>query len=140
MSWEWDDCANARNSAGPFDISKAVGGNIDVERDVWLVSGKHDFPGPLDFRFMYSEADDYDCSGASLTDGNDCNGIRESSSGAESISLGLFYTLPAGTEFRLVYGEVDNERNSKNDWGINGAGVVQGGSAETFQFGVVQWF
>ena len=83
---------------------------------------------------MYTEADDYDCSGASLTDGNDCNGISESSSGAEAISLGLFYTLQAGTELRLVYGEVDNDRNSHNDWGINAVGVVQGGSAETFQF------
>ena len=140
MSWEWDDCAGGTTNRGPFAISAAVGGNIDVERDVWLVSGKHDFPGPLDFRFMYTEADDYDCSGASLTEGNDCNGISESSSGAEAISLGLFYTLPAGTEFRLVYGEVDNDRNSHNDWGINAVGVVQGGSAETFQFGVVQWF
>ena len=76
-----------------------------------------------------------------LRDSN-CAGISESSSGAEQLSLGIFYTLPAGTEFRLVYGEVDNDANSANSWGINATGhtVVQGGKAETIQLGVVQWF
>ena len=71
MSWEWDDCDSATGAAGngPFDTSQVAGGNIDVERDVWLVSGKHDFPGPLDIRWMYSEADDFDCGTGSTTAG-----------------------------------------------------------------------
>jgi hypothetical protein len=140
MSWEWDDCGTTGNSAGPMDIAESTGGNVDAERDVWLISGKHDFPGPLDFRFMYAEADDWDCGNGSATAGKDCAAISENDSGAQQISLGFYYTLPAGTELRVVYGEVDNESNSQNDWGINGAGVVQGGKAETWQFGVVQWF
>ncbi len=147
MSWEWDECADTGGGAGalangPFQAALTTDGNIDVERDVWLISGKHDFPGPLDFRFMYAEADDFDCSNNSTVAGQSCGGIDESSSGAEQLSLGLYYTLPAGTELRLVYGEVDNDRNSANSWGINASGhtVVQGGKAETIQVGVVQWF
>lgn len=140
MSWEWDECATTGNSAGPFTISATTDGNIDVEREVWLVSGKHDFPGPLDFRFMYSQADDFDCSNNSNIVGQSCGGIDDSSSGAEQLSLGLYYTMPAGTELRFVYGQVDNDRNSANDWGINAVGVVQGGEAETYQLGMVQWF
>ncbi len=140
MSWEWDDCATAGNSAGPFSIASVTDGNIDVERDVWLVSGKHDFPGPLDVRWMYASADDFDCSNSSAVAGQSCGGIDESSSGADSLSLGVFYTMPAGTELRLVYGNVDNDRNSANDVGINATGVVQGGEIDIWQFGVVQWF
>ncbi len=145
MSWEWDECADTGGGAGPrgagpFTPGATTDGNIDVERDVWLVSGKHDFPGPLDFRFMYAEADDFDCSNNSAIAGQSCGGIDESSSGAEQISLGLYYTMPAGTELRLVYGQVDNDRNSANDWGINAVGVVQGGEAENWQIGMVQWF
>ncbi len=140
MSWEWDECGAAGNSAGPFAIAATTNASIDVERDAWLFSGKHNFPGPFDFRWMYQEADDYDCKNISRNAGKSCGGIDESSSGAEALSLGIFYTLPAGTELRLVYGEVDNDRNSQNDYGINSTGVVQGGEIETYQFGVVQWF
>jgi hypothetical protein len=140
MSWEWDECGTTGNSAGPFTISATTDGNIDVEREVWLISGKHNFPGPLDVRWMYSEADDFDCSNNSAIAGQSCGGIDDSNSGAEQLSLGVFYTMPAGTELRFVYGEVDNDANSANDWGINAVGVVQGGKAETYQFGLVQWF
>lgn len=142
MSWEWDNCATAGNSAGPFAIASNATGSVDVERDVWLVSGKHNFPGPIDVRWMYAEADDFDCGGGSTIVGNDCNGIDSSSSGAEQLSLGVYYTMPAGTELRFVYGEVDNDAGSANSWGINATGhtVVQGGKAETFQVGLVQWF
>ena len=89
MSWDWDSCSRTRMGLQThkeilqlgFQTGKelftinAAGDSVDVEREVYLVSGKHDFPGPLDFRFMYMEADDYDC-------GADC-GVYEDDSGAE---------------------------------------------------------
>ena len=161
MEYDWKYCGGTAGE-GPFDFSN-TGGMVDIERDAWLISGKHDFPGPLDFRFMYMEADDFDCGSSmvgmtgvmddpSTTDmredltGNDCGGgISESSSGAEAFSVGLFYTMPAGTELRLVYGEVDNDANSRNGLGISGgtvdfATVAPGKKEESLQFGVVQWF
>ena len=160
MEYDWEHCSGD-GGAGPFDFS-GTGGMVDFERDAWLISGKHNFPGPLDFRFMYMEADDFEC-GSSMTtmkahpmagttvdsvdipDGamvvdTTCGGTNESSSGADAFSVGLYYTLPAGTELRMVYGEVDNDANSKNGFGISSAGVVAGGKEESFQFGMVQWF
>ena len=64
-------------------------------------------------------------------------------SGAEAFSVGLYYTMPAGTELRMVYGEVDNDDNSANGFGIStasGGAERPGGTEESFQFGVVQWF
>ena len=144
MEFDWESCAGD-GGAGPYMFA-LTNGNVDLEREAWLVSGKHDFPGPWDFRFMYQEADDYDC-GASMNTpmanaaGFNCGGISEKSSGAEAISLGLYYTMPAGTELRIVWGEVDNDRNSRSGFGIGSAsGLVQGGTEESFQFGMVQWF
>ena len=48
--------------------------------------------------------------------------------------------MPAGTELRIVWGEVDNDRYSKSGFGIGSEGVVAGGTEESFQFGMVQWF
>ncbi len=148
MEYDWENCAEV--GTGPFaggtDMTGVATGMVDFERDAWLISGKHDFPGPLDFRFMYMEADDFEC-GSSMRTYNatgelvtDCAGINESDSGAEAYSVGLYYTFPAGTELRLVYGEVDNDSNSKNDFGINGDGVGMGEKNESWQIGMVQWF
>ena len=148
MEYDWDSCTAATTPAGtvagPFDFTR-TNGMVDFEREAWLVSGKHDFPGPLDFRFMYMEADDFDCGASmeSIMDGRstNCAGINENSSGAEAFSVGLYYTLPAGTELRMVYGEVDNDSNSANGFGISSAGgACAGCEEESFQFGVVQWF
>ena len=157
MEYDWDNCTKdlvadedgkpkttgLQGGAGPFAYH-LTGGVVDFERDAWLVSGKHDFPGPLDFRFMYMEADDFDCGANMGVDGvSNCAGISENSSGAEAFSVGLYYTLPAGTELRMVYGEVDNDRNSANGFGISSAAggpAIQGGTEESLQFGVVQWF
>ena len=143
MEFDWEHCAGD-GGGGPYAFAR-TGGMVDLERDAWLISGKHDFPGPWDFRFMYQEADDYDCgaSMANVTDGvaNNCGAISENSSGAEAISVGLFYTMPAGTELRLVYGEVDNDKNSNSPFGIGSmGGLVPGGDEESFQLGMVQWF
>ena len=125
MEYDWEHCrgpaagANAgQGGGGPFAFH-LTNGMVDIERDAWLISGKHDFPGPLDFRFMYMDADDFDCGASMAVPGvSNCAGISENSSGAEAFSVGLFYTMPAGTELRMVYGEVDNDRNSKNGFGI----------------------
>ena len=131
MEYDWENCTGT-TGAGPFDFD-STNGMVDFEREAWLVSGKHDFPGPMDFRFMYMEADDFDCG----TGWAGCDG----SSGAEAYSVGLYYTMPAGTELRMVYGEVDNDTYSNNGFGISSAGGVgAGGEEESFQFGVVQWF
>ncbi len=151
MEYDWENCGGGdqdadmdgnqhlEGGAGPFAFH-LTGGRVDFERDAWLISGKHDFPGPLDFRFMYMEADDFEC-GSSMVNGEmDCAGIMESDSGAEAYSVGLYYTFPAGTELRLVYGEVDNDTYSQNDFGINGDGVGMGEKNESWQIGMVQWF
>ena len=144
MEYDWDRCVVGNAGNGPFDFSE-TGGMVDFEREAWLISGKHDFPGPLDFRFMYVEADDFDCGASMMTETKNCGGINEKNSGAEAFSVGLYYTLPAGTELRMVYGEVDNDSNSSNGFGINTtvaawAGDSPGVKEESFQFGVVQWF
>ena len=175
MEYDWENCrtdmaATNGGVTGPFDFTK-TNGMVDFERDAWLISGKHDFPGPLDFRFMYMEADDFECgesmmertpikyeadysaAGAAMMtggdlvrdaegnlSGNDCGGINEKDSGATAFSVGVYYTFPAGTELRLVYGEVDNDDNSRNGFGINSSGVRMGGKEESWQIGMVQWF
>ena len=138
MEFDWEAC-KGDGGQGPFALAM-TGGNVDLEREAWLISGKHDFPGPWDFRFMYQEADDYDCGASMRNNTYNCGGINEKSSGAEAISLGLYYTMPAGTELRIVWGEVDNDRNSKSGFGIGSVGVDAGGTEESIQFGMVQWF
>ncbi len=145
MEFDWEYCTAGGD--GPYQLVENVYGQtgmVDLEREAWLISGKHNFPGPWDFRFMYQDADSYDC-GAVMANthmgvANNCGGISESSSGAEAISLGLYYTMPAGTELRMVWGEVDNDRNSRSGFGIGSAGVEPGGTEESIQFGMVQWF
>ena len=50
--------------------SVTLGDNVKIERDAWLVSGKYATGGPLNFRFMYAEADDYEGSWT-VASGND---------------------------------------------------------------------
>ena len=104
----------------------------DLEVEHWMVSGKLNFAGPMDFRFSYMDADEYDCDAPCIEDDTD----------AYAFNVGLFYTMPAGTELRLVYSEVDNEDNATYDFGINGAGGTGGGGAEVQAIGIgmVQWF
>ncbi len=105
----------------------------DLEVDHWMISGKHNFPGPLDFRFSYMDADEYDC-GAGAT------ACVEDDSDAIAYNIGLFYTMPAGTELRLTYSEVDNEDNGTYDFGIKGAGNARGEDVDMIALGMVQWF
>ena len=104
----------------------------DLEVEHWMISGKHNFPGPLDFRFSYMDADEYDC--------KDETACVEDDTDAQAFNLGLYYTMPAGTELRITYSEVDNEDNATYDFGINGSGVAAGETAEMIGLGIVQWF
>lgn len=108
-----------------------------VERDAWMVSGKHAFGNGFDVRFSYMDGDEWDCKKASA-----CLPAHENNTDAQAWNLGVFYTLPAGTELRLTYSEVDNEANAGYDFGINSAAA--GGSAgediTMFAVGIVHWF
>ena len=105
-------------------------GDFEMERDAWMISGKLNFAGPLDFRFSYMDADEFDCDAGCVDDDTEAN----------AFNIGLFYTMPAGTELRLTYSEVDNDDNAQYDFGINGAGNAAGDNAEAWAIGMVQWF
>ncbi len=110
----------------------------DTERDSWMVSGKINFVGPMDLRFSYMDADEWDCG-----NGGDCGGFSEDDTDATAFNVGAYYTMPAGTELRLVYSMVDNEDNANYDLGITGSsggGAGAGDDTDMIAFGVVQWF
>ena len=128
------------NSDGDFvnpDLSG--GGDITFEREAFLVSGKVKFGGPLDFRFSYMDADNLDVSCTTTGCGGEWRW-----SGADAWNVGLFYTMPAGTELRLTYSEVSNEENAGYGQGISGTGlsglVGAGSEVEMFAIGIVHWF
>ena len=104
------------------------------ERDAWMVSGKHAFGNGLDFRFSYMDADEIEC------DAGVCTAADENDTDADAFNLGLFYTMPAGTELRATYSEVSNEDNAQYNYGINYAGGTAGGDVEMFAVGIVHWF
>lgn len=110
----------------------------DTERESWMVSGKLDFAGPLDLRFSYMNADDLDCGNGNC--GAQTNNT-DNDTAAEAYNIGLFYTMPAGTELRIVYSDVDNDDNAQYDFGITGHGSgVNGEDLDMIEIGVVQWF
>ena len=108
-----------------------------IEREAWMVSGKIKFGGPLDFRFSYMDADDME---VSLQTASSSVSGDLSNSSAEAFNAGLFYTMPAGTELRLTYSEVDNDANAQYDFGIGAAGVGQGRKVDMIGVGIVHWF
>ena len=115
-------------------MAKSMGSNVKIERDAWMVSGKLKFGGPLDFRFSYMDADDLEISC------NYCMGDWDDTA-ADAWNVGLFYTMPAGTELRLTYSEVDNDRNGTYGQGISGTGLGTAGTkVEMFALGIVHWF
>ncbi len=130
------DTAEAAHNAAEDakTLRSEVGGNVKIERDAWMVSGKIKFGGPVDFRFSYMDADDLEVSCAS------CSGDW-SDTAAEAWNVGIFYTMPAGTELRLTYSEVDNDDNGTYGQGISGTGLGSpGAEIEMFAVGIVHWF
>ena len=117
------------------------------EREAWMISGKHTFGNGLDFRFSYMDADEIDCDAdvcvddAGTTDVNE-RSVAETDTDADAFNVGLYYTMPAGTELRATYSEVSNEANAGYDFGINagGAGGARGQDIEMFAVGIVHWF
>ena len=108
--------------------------NVKIERDAWMVSGKIKFGGPVDFRFSYMDADDLEVSCTS------CSGDWDQTA-ADAWNVGIFYTMPAGTELRLTYSEVDNDANGTYGQGISGTGLGSpGAEIEMFAVGIVHWF
>ena len=111
-----------------------AGQNVKIEREAWMISGKLKFGGPLDFRFSYMDADDLEVSCTS------CSGDWDETA-ADAWNIGLFYTMPAGTELRLTYSEVSNDDNGTYGQGISGTGLGSAGAEiEMFAVGIVHWF
>ena len=128
-----DAAEAARKAVQAARDMKSVG-NVKIERDAWMVSGKLKFGGPLDFRFSYMDADDLEISC------NYCMGDWDDTA-ADAWNVGLFYTMPAGTELRLTYSEVDNDMNGTYGQGISGTGLGTAGvKVEMFALGIVHWF
>ena len=119
-------------ATAPARAAKA--GNVKIERDAWMVSGKIKFGGPVDFRFSYMDADDLEVSCSA------CSGDW-SETAADAWNVGMFYTMPGGTELRLTYSEVDNDDNGTYGQGISGTGLGSpGAEIEMFALGIVHWF
>ena len=137
LEYDADGCDFGRAASGDDDPGTAASAAwTDVERDAWMVSGKHSFGNGFDFRFSYMDADEWDCGEVTA-----CTSDQENDTDAIAYNLGLFYTMPAGTELRLTYSEVDNEDNAGYDFGINGfSGVAVGEDVEMIGVGIVHWF
>ena len=154
LEYEFNGTADVRSAMGAFGYGKfrhdpdsaAIGpstympgttlggGNITFERDAWMVSGKIKFGGPLDMRFSYMDADDLEISCGM------CSGDWQETA-ADAFNVGLFYTMPAGTELRLTYSEVNNDDNGTYGQGISGTGLgTPGVEIEMFAVGIVHWF
>ena len=129
LEYEWDNCATT--SGGMMTaLGNTTTGNLDVERDAWMVSTKIGLGNGFDIRGSYMNADDIEADGSDV-----------SKSDAEAYNLGLYYTMPAGTELRLTYSEVDNSANSAYDFGIAGTSDISAGDdVDMWAIGMVQWF
>ena len=107
----------------PWHCNAGAGSSsVKIERDAWMVSGKVKFGGPVDSPLLLCmDADDLEvsCSGGGIA--CTATGTR---SAAEAWNVGLFYTMPGGTELRLTYSEVDiATRTAGYGQGISGTGL-----------------
>ena len=173
LEYDADGCQIRRESDGTLHDHRTLWD--DVERDSWMISGKHNFGNGWDFRFSYMDADELDCPGGvcgepgfygeyhgfgdvtraanSPAQANaqfqarlDNNTFSENDTDAQAYNVGLFYTMPAGTELRVTYSQVDNENNSGYDFGIGGTNLWnvtddnEDEDVEMFAVGIVHWF
>ena len=120
----------------PVLVPAGTGTDLNLDKDTWLIYGTHNFGNGFDIRATYSDTDklDYkllglDAGSGSLVDTD-----------AQFFSAGVYYTAPAGTEFRITYAEIDNGANAQYDFGNGPAGAGQGQDPEIVSFGIIQWF
>ena len=144
LEYELENTTNIRTTMASFGYlgnfnymgtTDLEGGTVEFGREAFQVTGKIKFGGPLDLRFSYMDADDLEMKcGACMGDWQD--------TAVDSTSIGLVYTLPAGTEMRLTYTELDNEDNGTYGLGISGAGLLApaGRDIEMFAIGFAQGF
>ena len=145
LDYEADDCTKTDGT----DFTAVAGDQAPiwagVERDAFMISGKHSFGNGFDVRFSYMDADELDCDREVCVDNpntplfNERTAVKPDTD-ADAFNIGLFYTMPAGTELRATYSEVNNERYSQYDYGINGSGLGIGSDVEMFAVGIVHWF
>ena len=146
-----DDANDPRNGFFTGLASPALTGDNDVdgnpnrydsgvERDAWMISGIHTFGNSFDFRFSYMDADELDCDTLSCANTAAAQNRYENESDADAYNVGLFYTMPAGTELRLTYSEIQNEDYAGYDFGISPGGVQVGEDIEMLAVGIVHWF
>ena len=144
LEYELENTTDIRATMGAFGYSNfatymgggALGnGTVEFGREAIQVTGKIKFGGPLDFRFSYMDADDLEMSC------NMCRGDWQETA-SDSVSVGLVYTLPAGTEMRMTYTELNNDNNGTYSLGISGAGLFAPGGRdiEMFAIGFAQGF
>ena len=144
LEYEFNGTASVRAAMGGFgygnfgtympNTADLGAGSITFERDAWMVSGKIKFGGPLDMRFSYMDADDLEISCGA------CRGDWQQTA-ADAFNVGLFYTMPAGTELRLTYSEVNNDDQGTYGQGISGTGLgTAGEEVEMVAVGIVHWF
>ena len=132
LDYEADGCVSLAEDTAGLDNPNLW---TDVERDAWMVSVKHNFGNGWAVKFTYMDADDLEC-GASSVDGSpDACGLGgqvtdDGDTDAEAWNLGLTYTMPAGTELRLTYSDVDNSDQSDYDFGIGSTGNAKGQDVE----------
>lgn len=126
LEYDWEGCMSLSSD---MMMLSSNGYDVDVERDAFMISAKQTFGNGFDMRFSYMDADELEVNGSDLND-----------SDAKAYNIGVFYTMPAGTELRLTYSKVDNEDNSNYDFGIGGSGAAIGDDAKMWALGIVQWF
>lgn len=138
FEYDWDECGNslattvAGNNAGAeiaTGQTAAAGGSLQVERDAFMLSGVIGFGNGFDIRASYMNSDELEI------DGSDADNTD-----AQAYNLGVYYTMPAGTELRATYSKVDNESASAYDFGIGGTDAGIGDDVEMIAVGIVQWF
>ena len=131
LDYDADDCVNTLTGNTATNLWS------DVDRDAWMISGKHGFGNGWAVKFSYMDADDLDCG-----DEANCGAvIDDGQTDADAWNLGLTYTAPAGTELRVTYSDVDNSSQSDYDLGIFGSnGQGQGEDVDMWAIGIIQWF
>jgi len=129
LEYDWDNCAGNADADQFFAAFANTSGDIEVERDAFMLSGVIGFGNGFDIRASYMNSEELELDGSDQSDTD-----------AQAYNIGLFYTMPAGTELRATYSKVDNESNAAYDFGIYGSGNAVGDDAEMFAVGIVQWF